>query len=686
MPLAIQLLGPPQFQLDGVPVTAGRRAVVALLAYLSVTEMEHAGQRTARDSLAELLWTDYDPVKGLSNLRHTLWEVTRFIGEGWVLAGHETISLNPQADVVLDVALFRSLLGQAAKQTTPALRIPTLEEAADLYRGEFLAGFSLKEGGGFNEWVMARAEGLRRELMTALGQLVEDYSALDQLQSAIPYAQRLVELDPLNEAAHRSLMQLYALADQPAAALRQYQALEKLLRRELNLDPQPETRQLYKQVRKGELKPAPSPPAAKAAPTHNLPVHLTTFVGRQREQSEVTTLLRIHRLVTLTGAGGIGKTRLAVQTGHSLLEDLPAGVWFVPLESLSDEDLVPETVVSFLGFAEQPGRSPLEILLAELRQKSLLLILDNCEHLSSACAQLAEALLKKCPGMKILATSRDPLHLEGEAAYTVPPLSLPDEHKTTDLASSESIGLFAQRAALVLPLFEVTPSNITTLARICERLAGIPLAIELAAAHLDIFSPEEILRQLDRSFDLLSSPARSALPRHRTMRAAIEWGWNLLDETERMLLRRLSVFVGGWTLQAAQAMKIGTPAELTGVLVRKSFVVVDRQSGSGTRFRFHEVVRSFALEKLSETDEEAAIRDRHLEYFLELGHQLEPARQAADQEAWLERLFLERDNLRAALEWAARNHVQAGLYLSGKLRTFWESCEHRDQVRWLLMI
>lgn len=690
MPLGIQLLGPPQIQLEGAPVTAGRRAVVALLSYLSVTEIEHPGQRSSRDSLAELLWTDYDPVKGLANLRHTLWEVTKFIGEGWVIASHEAISMNPKADLTLDVAGFQSLLRQAAGRPAPALRIPLLAEAAKLYRDEFMAGFSLREGAGFNEWVLDRAEGLRRELAAALGQLVEDYGALDQAQSAIPYAQRLVELDPLNEAAHRRLMQLHALTDQPAAAIRQYQALEKLLRKELNLDPQPETRELYKKVRKGELRPAPavrtSPPIEKAAPGHNLPVHLTTFVGRQREQNEVSTLLRIHRMVTLTGAGGIGKTRLAVQTGQSLLEEFPDGVWFVPLESLSDEDRVPQTVISFLGLAGQPNRAPLETLLDELRQKKLLMLLDNCEHMASACAGLAETLLKNCPGLKILVTSRDPLHLEGEVTYTVPPLSLPEENKSADLASSESIQLFAQRAALLLPLFEVTPSNVTTLARICERLAGIPLAVELAAAHLDIFTPEEILGQLEHSFDLLDSPARSALPRHRTMRAAIEWGWDLLAESERTLLRRLSVFMGGWTLQAAQAMKIGTPAELTGVLVRKSFVVVDRSSGSGTRFRFHEVVRSFALEKLSETEEEAALRDRHLEYFLELIRQLDPGLRGPGQEAWLERLFLERDNLHAALEWAARTHVQAGLFISSRLRTFWENCEQREKARWLLMI
>ena len=276
--------------------------------------------------------------------------------------------------------------------------------------------------------------------------------------------------------------------------------------------------------------------------------------------------------------------------------------------------------------------------------------------------------------------------MEGEAAYPVPPLTLPESRKTVDLANSEPVQLFAQRAALVLPRFEVTVSNAAVLGGICKRLDGIPLAIELAAAHLDIFTPDEILQQLDRSFELLASQSRSALPRHQTMRAAIEWGWNLLTETERVLLRRLSVFVGGWTLQTAQAMNLGTPRELTTVLVKKSFVVVDREPGPGTRYRFHEVVRAFAREKLGETDEENTIRDRHLEYFLELARQIEPALRGIDQQEWLERLFVERDNLRAALEWAARTDVRAGLYLSNRLRRFWENYEFREEARWLLTI
>ncbi|HSL47006.1 MAG TPA: BTAD domain-containing putative transcriptional regulator [Anaerolineales bacterium] len=686
MHLKIQLLGTPQFLLDDKPVTASRRAVVALLSYLAVMELEHPGQRFSRDSLAELLWTDYDPAKGLANLRHTLWEVAQFIGEGWVGAEHEVIYLNPGAYLVLDLAEFRSLLGQASRLADPALRIPLLAEAVRLYRGEFLKGFTLKEGASFNEWVLARAEALRRQFSSTLEVLVEEYRTLGQTQAAIPYAQRLIELDPLNEAAHSQLMELYASADQHTAAMQQYKTLEKLLRKELNLDPQPETRELYKKIRKGELKPASS---ETRPPRHNLPVHLTTFIGRQREREEIGRLLAQYRLVTLTGAGGIGKTRLAVETGNDVLKLFPHGVWFIPFESLNDEDLVPQSAASLLRIAQRPQETLIDSLLRELQGKSLLLILDNCEHLLNAIAGFAEALLKNCPSIRVLATSRQALQLEGEAFYNVPALDTPTpqpDQAVEEFGRYESIKLFLERARLAVSDFQLTKTNADSIVQICSRLDGIPLAIELAAAHVDIFAPGEILKQLNRSFDLLASSNRSILPRQQTMRTSIDWGWNLLTEAERMFMRQLSVFVGGWTLQAAQAIGLSEGRLITGSLLKKSLVIVQQRTEDETRFRFHEVIRSYAHEKLRESGEEQTLRDRHLNYFLEMAKQCEPALQGIDQEQWLARLFSERDNLRAALEWSAMTNIQAGLYISKRLRMFWESYDLREEARWLLTI
>jgi predicted ATPase/DNA-binding SARP family transcriptional activator len=693
MRLTLELLGPPQLRLDNTPVTTSRRAVIALLAYLAVNDIHHPRQRHTREALSSLLWPNYDQSKALSNLRHILWEVTQFIGEGWILAEHETIYQNPKADLALDVAQFRSLLEQASQQPDPAFRVPLLVAAEKLYRGDFLSGFSLKDASSFNEWVMAEGETLRRDFAFALDALVDDYVALNQSQAAIPYTQRLIALDPINEGGHRKLMQLFALTNQQTAAIQQYQALERLLRKELNVDPQPETRELYKKIRRGDFKQVyvekKSAQLQTSAPKYNLPVQLTMFIGREKEHNDIGRLIAKYRLVTLIGPGGIGKTRLSLQIGQSLLNNYPNGVWFIPLESLTDEDLVPQTVASLLGIVKLPGQPILETLVNELRHQELLLILDNCEHVLDVCAQVAAALLKNCPKAKVLATSRDLLRLEGEASYHVPPLAIPqnpDTQSTDELANYESIQLFAQRAALIASSFEITKANVGTVVKICNRLDGIPLAIELAAARIDIFSPEEILNQLNYSFNLLVSNTRSLLTRHQTMRACIEWGWNLLTDAERMFLRHLSVFPGGWTLAAARAIGVQDSLERTSALWKKSFVVVHQQAGYETRYGFHEVVRSYAQEKLVEAGEEATIRDRHLEYFLQFVRTFEPGMHSADQTAWLERLFVERDNIRAAMEWAARTNVQAGLYLSNRLRTLWENCDLREEARWLLMI
>lgn len=686
MRLTLELMGAPQLLLDDVPVTAGRRAVIALLAYLAVRKIEHPGEKHTRDALSALLWSDHEQAKALTNLRHTLWEVVKLIGEDWVLAEHEMLSLNPQADLLLDLARFRSLGAEASQEPSPNRRIPLLETAVGLYRGEFLAGFSLKSGASFNEWVILQSEKLRSELTAILHGLVDDLRSVGQAESAIPYARRLIAMDPINEAAHRQQMELYALTDQYTAALQQYRALEKLLRKELNVDPQPETRELYRKIRRGDFKPGePETPAGR----HNLPVQLTSFIGRARERQEISQLLGQHRLVTLTGTGGIGKTRLSLHIGLHLLDRYSEGVWFIPLESLVDEKMLAQTVASALGISRVPGQAPLETLIETLRGKTTLLILDNCEHLLEACAALVESLLKSCPGVTVLATSRESLRLEGEAFYRVPSLDMPapsDLPSPETLSEYESVRLFVERAALVQAGFALRDENARAILAICLRLDGIPLAIELAAAQVDMFSVDEILEQINRSCDLLVSSRRSVARRHQTLRASIDWGWNLLTEAERIFMRRLAVFAGGWTLPAAQTICGGEVLELMSALVKKSLVVVQQDARRETRYDFHQMVRNYAWEKLVEAGEEVVIRNRHLEYFLELSRQFEPALHGVEQLPWLERLYAERDNFRVALQWAAKTNVEAGLYLSGRLRTFWENYALQGEKRWLLLI
>jgi len=684
--LVLQFLGLPQLYLDNQPIVTDRRKAIALLAYLAVNDIGHTRQRYSRESLSALFWPDYEQSRAFSNLRRTIWEVHQVLGEGWLIADRESVQLNPEAKIDLDIAHFQDLLSKSHQPNDPTLRIPRLVEATKLYRNHFLTGFSLKDAFPFNEWAYSEAEDLRRKLADALIMLIESHCSLNEAESAIPYARRLISLDPLNESAHRQLMEVYIQAGQHSAALKQYQICEQTLRKELNLDPQAETQALYKKIRRrGAQATETKEPKEAIIPKHNLPSHLSKFIGREKERDEITNLIARNRLVTLAGTGGIGKTRLSLQVGQRFLSNYPNGVWFIPLDSLSDPSLVAQTVAAAFDIRETSDHPVTEILINVLREKTTLLILDNCEHLLDSCAQLIKTLLQNCPNLKILATSREILNVTGEATYYVPVLSIPerDGASAKKLNDYESIQLFVERATLASSSFALTNENAHTIVDICRRVDGIPLAIELAAARVNILQVEEILKQLQDSFSLLANNSRSILPRHQTLQASMYWSWRLLNEAERIFLQQLSVFAGGWTLESAQVVCDGDVLALTSALVKKSLIGVDQEAGRETRYRFHEMVRQYVRQKLVETGEEENIRNRHLKYFLQLSEQAETALRGSMQVKWYERLNDERDNIRAALEWAARTDVEAGLYLSGRLNVFWELFDIRGGSRWL---
>ena len=685
--LVLQFLGLPQLYLDNKPIATDRRKAIALLAYLAVNDIGSAPQRYPRESLSALLWPDYEQAKAFSNLRRTIWEVHQAIGESWLFADRESVQLNVNAGIDLDVARFRDLLAQARQQTAVSLRISLLADAVKLYRNHLLTGFSLKDAPNFNEWAFAESEELRHQLAEALSLLSEDYCALGQAEDAIPYARRLVALDPLNESTHRQLMEVYVQAGQHSEALKQYQACEQILRKELNLDPQPETRALYKKIRKGEIKPiAVEKLTETIAPKHNLPLQLSTFIGREKEQDEINNLLAKNRLVTLAGVGGIGKTRLALRVGQRLLNDYQNGVWVVALESLSDPVLIPTTVASVFDIRESHDRPIIEILINVLREKTTLLILDNCEHLLDACAQLIKTLLQNCPNLKILVTSREVLGISGEAIYYLPSLSIPEQQNDSieKLIEYEAIQLFTERAALAHSSFILTRENAETIVDICHRLNGIPLAIELAAAHVNMLQVKEIRKQLEYSFSMLTSDSHFTIQRHQTLRASIDWSWGLLRQAEQIFLRQLSVFAGGWTLESAQVVCDGDAFDLIGTLIKKSLIMVDHEAEHETRYRFHEIIHQYARAKLVEVGEEENVRNRHLKYFLQFSEQAETELRGPDQIKWYARLNDERDNIRTALRQAAQNNdVEAGLYLSGRLKRFWESFDLKEGARWL---
>jgi predicted ATPase/DNA-binding XRE family transcriptional regulator len=407
-------------------------------------------------------------------------------------------------------------------------------------------------------------------------------------------------------------------------------------------------------------------------PRTNLPADLTSFVGREREVAEVKRLLGSTRLLALTGAGGVGKTRLALRAGVELLDEYPDGVWLVELASLSDPARVPGAVAAALGLAVASGPA-LESALADyVRDKHLLLILDNCEHLLVACARLAELLLRAAPRVHLLATSRESLGVLSASAWNVPSLSLPaDQAPTPDqLLQSEAVQLFTQRAAAGNPDFTLTPENSDAVAQICRRLDGVPLAIELAATRVRVMSVQQIAARLDRRFDLLTGGNRAALPRHQTLRAAMDWSYDLLSEAEGELLRRLSVFVGGWALEAAEfvggAGALGTLAQL----VNKSLVVMDER-GDSTRYHLLETVAEYAREKLARAGDEASAHRQRQGFLLPLMEAAVPQLFGPGFPDWFQRLEMEHDNLRAALGWAVNHDPPAALQLLAGLWYFW---------------
>ena len=425
---------------------------------------------------------------------------------------------------------------------------------------------------------------------------------------------------------------------------------------------------------------------------HNLPAALSSFVGRKKELAEARRLLEDTRLLTLTGAGGCGKTRLALAAAEELANTFEDGVWLVALAPLADPSLVPQAVASTLGLREQPGRSLTKTLSDNLASKKVLLVLDNCEHLIEACAGLAESLLRSCPELRVLATSREALGITGEVAWPVPSLSLPDLRRmpnTDGLSWYESVRLFVERTDAVKPTFELTEQNAPSVAKICYRLDGIPLAIELAAARTKVLSTEEISERLDDCFGLLTAGNRTALPHHRTLRATMDWSHELLPEQERILFRRLSVFSGGFTLKAAESVCAGDDLERSNVLdllshlVDKSLVIV-RENGAGTRYRLLETVRQYGRERLDGSEDE--VERRHAGFFVGLAEEAEGELSGSDQARWLTILHSEHDNLRAALSWSLgeKRDLGLGVRLAAALWPFWFARGYLSEGRrWL---
>jgi non-specific serine/threonine protein kinase len=499
-------------------------------------------------------------------------------------------------------------------------------------------------------------------------------------------------------------MRLHALSGRRREALSQYERLREALLKEFGTEPEAATTSLQQQIWAGTFPSADSPPAgippeieapsaAQAARGHNLPLARTSFVGRERETLEVKRLLAMTRLLTLTGAGGCGKTRLALKVAADLVGAYADGVWLVDLAPLADAELVPQAVAQALGVREQPGRALVQTLKDTLFSRKMLLVVDNCEHLVEAVVGLVDFLLDSCPGLRVLATSRETLNTAGEVNWVVPSLTVPHsgQHAYTpqELEAYESVRLFVERARQRDPSFVLSASNAEAISRVCLRLEGIPLSIELAAGRMRVFSVEQLSLRLDDYLRLLTRGGRTAEPRHRSMRATLEWSHDLLSQTERVLFRRLSVFAGGWTLEAAEevfseGIEQGDVVELLSELIDKSLVVTDagaEQEGA-SRYRMLEPIRQYGQERLEESREADATRDRHAASFLALAERAGPELRGPRQVMWLKRLDTERDNVRAAMAWLLeKGESETVARIGWALWLFWWMHGHFSEAR-----
>ncbi len=666
------MLGPVEAVRDGVPVALGGPRQRALLALLLVD----APRAVAIDRLADELWHDEPPDAAAATIRAYVSKLRTTLGAGAGISGDRAGYAIDVAPDQLDAARFERLTDEghdALRRGAPGRAAARLRAGLGLWRGPPFAGLG-DEG-------RLHLEGQRLEdvRLAALEDRIEADLELGQHAELVDDLEALVHDHPYRERLWRLLMLALYRAERQTDALAAYRRARTRLDEDLGLEPGQELQRLEQSILRHEV-PVVQPPEER----HNLPASVSSFVGRETELSDIERLLETGRLVTLTGVGGVGKTRLGIQAARRAIADSPDGVFLVDLSAIADPMLVDRQIATSLEIREQSDASLADQLQKRLRDADLLLLLDNCEHVRDACAEISGRLLGSCPGLRVLATSREALGIPGEVDYPVSPLAVPPASADLDeLGASDAVRLFLARASEAQPRRSDAPGALEMAARICRDLDGLPLAIELAAARTKALSLEEIASRLDDRFQFLVSWRRLSPARHRTLRAAMDWSYELLSETERTLLDRVSVFAGGFTLEAVESVAArdldGPVVDVIGRLVDASLLVPEERGG-GMRYRLLETVRQYAAELLAERGETAALRRAHAHHFLAFAETV-PTRGAA-QSGGLRQLDAEVDNLRSAVEWAAGSgDLETELRFVAALWPYWHVRGHLAEGR-----
>jgi predicted ATPase/DNA-binding SARP family transcriptional activator len=740
--LAVRLLGGFRVAVgdQGVPEAVWRQKRAAAVVKLLALEPTH---RIHREQLIDALWPELEPAAAANNLRVALHHARQGLQAAGADPGAfltrdgDVISLGVPELVRVDVDGFEAALRHAWQSPDPAAS----QAALDTYGGDLLPEDL------YEDWADSRRTALRASYLTLLRRVAELYEQCVEFDQAIGALRLLIADDPVDEDAHAALIRLFAQTGRQHQALEQYDQLVAQLERELGAEPQAATRELIAGIREGRLQERAPPLVAAATPVvarpHGLPAPVDELIGREREHAELRRLLTTSRLVTLTGPGGVGKTRLALAVARDAAPGFPDGAYLANLASIEDPELVLPTIARALGAREVAGQPLLATLTDHLDQQHVLLVVDNMEHVVEA-APVVATLLAACPGLKALITSRTRLKLQGEQEYLVQPLALPDSPHVLDRRSGNAlpamaledvpaVALFTRRARAARPEFTLSESNTAAVAEICRRLDGLPLAIELAAARVRLLPPSELLTRLDHPLAVLTGGSRDVPNRHRTLRATIAWSHDLLTLEEQVFFARLSVFAGGFTVEAAEyvgggggltasggaasaqgvvaasppqgvspaahgvkegarqesspsvsppesAQRLAPPErsdspaalDLVASLVDQSLLRQSSSPDGGARLSMLETIREFARERLDFSGEAEAVRGRHADLFLALAESADLELSGPDQAAWLDRLETEHDNLRQALTTLhERGDGEGQLRLAAALWGFW---------------